>query len=244
MNQNILPLALASVLLPYESARPVPDFRNRYWVTDAGRVISLVGELRVLKPSDHSKGYLRVDLHRGRDRAEGVSYRRVAYVHELVAEAFIGPRPSRPGVAFDIDHVDGDKHNNQAGNLRYLPKGENVRLMRLHRPHPSEKLAAAEVWELRCRAHAEAASRAEVRDLVTEAAERFGVTVRTVRDAVSGRTWSCVPQPPDLPSVMALASALRVGLPEALRLLKLSPFHEALRTPENFGASPTRRPAA
>ena len=42
-------------------------------------------------------------------------------VHQLVAEAFIGPRP--PGL--HVCHNDGDPANNQPSNLRYDTPSEN-----------------------------------------------------------------------------------------------------------------------
>lgn len=44
-------------------------------------------------------------------------------VHSLVAEAFLGPRPE----GYDIDHIDGNKTNNTAENLRYVTHTENMR---------------------------------------------------------------------------------------------------------------------
>jgi hypothetical protein len=43
------------------------------------------------------------------------------YIHHLVAETFIGKRPE----GLVIDHIDGNKHNNRADNLRYLSNVEN-----------------------------------------------------------------------------------------------------------------------
>jgi hypothetical protein len=44
------------------------------------------------------------------------------YVHHLVAEAFIGPRPA----GRDIAHWDNDGHNNAVSNLRYATYVENM----------------------------------------------------------------------------------------------------------------------
>lgn len=45
------------------------------------------------------------------------------YIHHLVAEAFIGPRPD----GFDINHRDGVKTNNRVDNLEYVTHAENMR---------------------------------------------------------------------------------------------------------------------
>lgn len=44
------------------------------------------------------------------------------YIHHLVAEAFIGPRPD----GLSINHKDGDKTNNQVENLEYVTHKENI----------------------------------------------------------------------------------------------------------------------
>lgn len=59
------------------------------------------------------RGYAHLDLKMlGRSR----------YVHDLVAEAFVGKRPSN----MQVDHIDGDKANNLASNLRYITKSKNL----------------------------------------------------------------------------------------------------------------------
>lgn len=42
-------------------------------------------------------------------------------VHKLVLEAFIGPKP----IGFEACHFDGNKHNNDIGNLRWASKVDN-----------------------------------------------------------------------------------------------------------------------
>jgi len=46
---------------------------------------------------------------------------RKRYVHVLVLETFVGPRPAD----HDGDHIDHDKFNNRLTNLRWRPVSEN-----------------------------------------------------------------------------------------------------------------------
>lgn len=71
---------------------------------------------KVLKPSASKNGYLMVSLTRpGGCRA-------YAYVHRLVAEAFIGPCPE----GFEVCHNNGARDDNRADNLRYDTRSKNA----------------------------------------------------------------------------------------------------------------------
>ena len=50
----------------------------------------------------------------------GLDYFRV---HDLVAMAFIGPKPKN----YDVDHINGDKLDNSPANLRYVTRSQNLR---------------------------------------------------------------------------------------------------------------------
>lgn len=65
------------------------------------------------------------------DGYESVSFRKNGktyskYVHRLVAEAFI-PNDD-PATKNTVDHIDGNKANNEISNLRWLNRAENTRL--------------------------------------------------------------------------------------------------------------------
>jgi hypothetical protein len=60
----------------------------------------------------HTTGYLRVSLGRN-------NYR---YVHRLVAAAFL---PNPEGLP-QVDHIDGNRANNQIGNLRWVTARQNA----------------------------------------------------------------------------------------------------------------------
>ena len=111
-----------------ETWKPVPGYEGLYEVSDQGRVRSLDrhcpgrdgrSELhrgRLLTPWAQKRGrYLTVSIRGG-----GANRKRT--VHSLVAEAFFGPRP--PGM--DVMHLDGNRQNNAAANLRYGTRKENL----------------------------------------------------------------------------------------------------------------------
>lgn len=104
-----------------EEWRDIPGYEGRYQASSEGRVRSVDWVLadgrllrgKVLKGSPVGKtGHLAVSLR-------ALSRR---YVHHLVAEAFVGPRP--PGLV--AKHVDGQHLNNRPGNIEYGTQASNV----------------------------------------------------------------------------------------------------------------------
>lgn len=92
----------------------VADKFPDYYVSSHGNVMSTKQKVIILKPTINSSGYLRV--------RPMVNNRPIdVYVHTLVAETFIGKRPT----GLVIDHIDGNKTNNTHTNLRYVSKEEN-----------------------------------------------------------------------------------------------------------------------
>ena len=92
-----------------------------YEVSTRGRVVSKrFRKRKVLKQTtNNTDGYWQVNLWHKKTC-------HTLKVHRLVAYAFKGPRPE----GFQIDHIDGDKLNNDAGNLQYISGTNNTRKAR------------------------------------------------------------------------------------------------------------------
>lgn len=84
-----------------------------YYVSNLGRIKSMrmvnLNE-KLLKPRQYGKGYLSVNINKKNKP-----------IHHLVALIFIGERPE----GLQIDHIDRNKLNNRADNLRYVTANEN-----------------------------------------------------------------------------------------------------------------------
>ena len=100
--------------------RDAPGSDGRYLVNDQGQVYSR-WQRRPLKGRRVGSGHVRVYLR----LPEGPRGR---YVHQLVMEAFVGPRPA----GMDTRHLDGNPENNALANLSYGTPSENARDRRRH----------------------------------------------------------------------------------------------------------------
>lgn len=110
-----------------ENWKDIPGFEGRYQVSDLGRVRSLDHRVRVvckgvdttrlspgriLRPGRTKSGHVSVAIGRGNSRL----------VHQLVLEAFVGPRPD----GYDTLHLNHRPDDNRLINLRYGTRSENV----------------------------------------------------------------------------------------------------------------------
>lgn len=111
-----------------EDWRPVVGWEDRYEVSSAGRVRSLLRPQwteGALRTQTNRHGYLHVALFRDGKRTWG-------RVHRLVAEAFLRQAPGQDVVR----HLDGDKLNNRVENLRFGTAAENAGDTLRHGRHP------------------------------------------------------------------------------------------------------------
>jgi Mor family transcriptional regulator len=90
----------------------IPDFED-YEIFEDGRVHSWK-TVKFLKPQNNGNGYLKVHLYKN-----GKMYQR--YIHKLVALYFV----ENPNNYKYVDHIDRNKDNNHASNLRWCSASEN-----------------------------------------------------------------------------------------------------------------------
>ena len=98
-----------------EQWRTIKGYDGRYIVSNTGRVKNAITG-RELKQETHHCGYLRVHLC-GKEKSG------MLRVHRLVAESFIPNPEGKP----QVNHIDGDKRNNNVENLEWTTPIENVR---------------------------------------------------------------------------------------------------------------------
>lgn len=93
----------------------IEGFENckEYIIYSDGRIYS-ERKHDFLKPCKDSKGYLYIDL-----RSKNARYK-CPKVHRLVMLAFISGEPDK-----QINHIDGNKENNNISNLEYVTNEEN-----------------------------------------------------------------------------------------------------------------------
>ena len=69
---------------------------------------------RILKSSDNNSGYLTVNLYND-------GHRTTKGIHRIVAESFIDGQKE----GLEVNHLDGNKHNNHRNNLEWVKHREN-----------------------------------------------------------------------------------------------------------------------
>ena len=94
---------------------PIPNFEGLYEVSNLGRVKRLHSKTtRILVPYITRRGYGRVVLSKN-----GKPHKWL--VHRLVATVFVSNPDNKP----QVNHIDGNKHNNTANNLEWVTQIEN-----------------------------------------------------------------------------------------------------------------------
>jgi len=155
-----------------EQWRPIRGFEGLYSVSDLGRVKNDRSD-RILRGSAAGKGYRKIILCDNGNQTH-------RYVHEVVLEAFIGPRP----MGMDAAHGNGVRSDNRLNNLRWDTRAGNFADKIAHgtsavgERHGRRKLTAAQVEAIR-------------QSLGTRTAigKHFGVSQAQVSRIKLGKNW-------------------------------------------------------
>ena len=98
--------------------KDIKDYEQLYVVSNTGKIKSLARKNTnggILKPSHNKDGYLQVILCKN-------GKTKCFKCHRLVAEQFIPNLNNKP----EVNHIDGNKENNDISNLEWVTTSENV----------------------------------------------------------------------------------------------------------------------
>lgn len=170
----------------------IPKYLGIYQVSNVGRVRSLDRVIirknggsrtikgKLLTPSLHKKGYYYVRLGTKGNQKH-------FYIHRLVAIAFI-PNPENNS---QVNHINGIKTDNYVSNLEWLTPKENME-------HAFSKGLGA-FGERQWKAKLTLNQVKEIRKLLAlgnlslkEIGDMFDVSLKTISNIKSGKTWKVV----------------------------------------------------
>jgi len=167
--------------------KDILGYEGLYTIDEDGNVYGYKNGAKFsLNPLIDKKRYATVILEKN-------GHRKWIKVHQLVAQSFLGPRPSND---FEIDHKDDDRLNNSAENLQYVTRSENRKLSyyRDHRKvNRTCKLSDAQVASIRRKRE----NRVTVKALV----EEYDVSPSQIRRICNGLRWNESFDPSHLPIV-------------------------------------------
>lgn len=171
-----------------------PGYEDRFQITSDGRVRSksravnspAAGGMRIIKGKWRSianvKGYAAVQA-----TIDGT--RKTLYVHRAIAELFVPNPDSKP----HVNHIDGNKSNNDPANLEWCTHQENMShafatgLTPLPATGKGESSPSAKLTDEKVR---EVKRRLAIGDTHREIARDLSVSSGTIGFISAGKTWS------------------------------------------------------
>lgn len=97
--------------------KDVKGYEGLYKVSNTGKVKSFQrNREKFLSDKYYENGYLRASLSKNKEKKK-------VLIHRLVAETFIPNPENKP----EVNHIDGNKKNNNASNLEWCTRCENVK---------------------------------------------------------------------------------------------------------------------
>ena len=106
------------IFLPITRYKDI-EFENLYYISNFGRVYSIYRGGRFLSPGMNHKGYLAVALSQ-----KGTTKFVTKVIHRLEMSIF---RPIPNMDLYQVNHIDGNKTNNQLDNLEWCTQSYNIK---------------------------------------------------------------------------------------------------------------------
>ena len=93
--------------------KDIPNYEGLYQISNFGNVKSLISN-KILKPSKDRFGYVRFNALKDKKQ-------KTLRIHRLVMEIF-----NPINTTMQVNHIDGNKLNNNSNNLEWLTRKENI----------------------------------------------------------------------------------------------------------------------
>jgi hypothetical protein len=168
----------------------IDGFETIYKVSSLGYIVNKERN-KILKPFISKQGYMRVSI-----KIQGS--KRSFSIHRLVAMTFI-PRKSEN---LQVNHIDGNKHNNCVVNLEWITAYENIQHAYEHnlRKRPLNKLEVEKICELMVKGFGN-----------TKIANLLDIPVTVIQAIRQGKTYTCFTKKFVLPLLVSKPKKLSIG---------------------------------
>lgn len=164
-----------------EIFKDIEGYENLYQVSNTGKIKSLLNNKnQIMKQSIHSCGYYKITLLKDKKY-------HTKYVHRLVAIAFV-PNPDNKS---QVNHIDGNKLNNNVSNLEWVTPSENqLHAIKLHLREPSPMTNKKGILNHNSKPIIQLTLDGrfvKCWDCISDAAKYYGVNPTNISNAVCGR---------------------------------------------------------
>lgn len=164
--------------------KPIQGFENYYQVSNLGNVRSLPRRRKVKNNYRYTEGIMLKPMQKPDYYAVGLSLKgsiKYARIHRLVAQAFIG----NPDNKLYVNHIDGNKLNNNASNLEWCTPKENTD----HYINSCKEYNGNNNFGIKLKAD-QVIAIYNSRESHTVLSEKYNVSTKAISNIRTGRTWS------------------------------------------------------